>query len=70
MTNDTAVFDAMRFDIKSGTDVWTRSTGTREAISRDGLRSDPMSLNYCPHEWINDRGYVDLDLAYLHPYRR
>jgi hypothetical protein len=68
MTNDKAVFDAMRFDIRAGQDIWSRRTGTREAINRDGYRIDPMSLRYCPHEWIDDRGYVDLELSREHPY--
>jgi hypothetical protein len=63
MTNDTAVFDAMWFDIQAGDNVWTGRTGRREAIQRDGYSIDPMSLNYCPHEWIDSRGYVDQDLA-------
>jgi len=63
MTNDTAVFDAMRFDVSAGENVWTGLTGTREAIRRDGYCIDPLSLKFCPHEWIDSRGYVDQDLA-------
>jgi hypothetical protein len=63
MTNDTAVFDAMLFDVSAGENVWTGLTGTREAIRRDGYSIDPISLNFCPHEWIDSRGYVDHDLA-------
>jgi hypothetical protein len=62
MTNATAVFDAMRFDISAGENVWTGLTGTREAIRRDGYYVDPLSLKFCPHEWIDNRGYVDHDL--------
>jgi len=63
MKNDTAVFAAMGFDSLSGENVWTGLTGTREALLRDGYSIDPISLNFCPHEWIDSRGYVDLDLA-------
>jgi hypothetical protein len=65
MANDTAVFDAMRFDISSGENVWTGLTGTREAIRRDGYCVYPISLRFCPHEWIDRQGYVDQDLAQL-----
>jgi hypothetical protein len=38
MTNDTAVFDAMYFDVSAGESVWTSLTGTREAIRRGRLQ--------------------------------
>jgi hypothetical protein len=63
MTNDTAVFDAMRFDFEAGKDIWTGLTGTREAIKRDRYGIDPTSLNYCPHEWLDERGYVARERA-------
>lgn len=63
MTNDTAVFDAMRLDPNSGEREWAGRLGTREAIFRDGLAPDPASLAFCPHEWINPEGYVDIDLV-------
>jgi hypothetical protein len=63
MTNDTAVFDAMRFDVSAGENIWTGLTGTREAIRRDGYNVDIIALRFCPHEWVNVRGYVDQDLA-------
>jgi hypothetical protein len=63
MTNDTAVFDAMHFDVSAGDSIWTGLTGTREAIRRDGYCIDPLFLKFCPHEWIDRRGYVDRDLA-------
>ncbi len=63
MTNDTAVFDALRVDAGTGDRVATGVMGTREAIVRDGLLADPLSMGYCPHEWINESGYVDLELA-------
>jgi hypothetical protein len=63
MPNDTAVFDAMRFDFSTGDNVWTGLTGTREAIRRDGYNVDTIALRFCPHEWVDVRGYVDQDLA-------
>jgi len=63
MKNDTAVFAAMAFDASLGENVWTGLTGTHEALLRDGYSIDPISLNFCPHQWIDHRGYVDLDLA-------
>jgi hypothetical protein len=63
MRNDTPVFDAMHFSVSVGESFWTGLTGTREAIRRDGYGIDPLSLKFCPHEWINGRGYVDRDLA-------
>jgi hypothetical protein len=54
MTNDTAVFDAMRFDIEAGDHIWTRRVGTPEAIRRDALSTGGL-LRYCPHDWIDDR---------------
>lgn len=66
MTNDTAVFDAMRRDPDNGERVWA-GLGTREAIRRDGLEIDAASLAFCPHEWINSIGYVDLELVRKFP---
>jgi hypothetical protein len=64
--NDTAVFYAMRVE---GSPVKMElRKGTREAIERDGFAVDPSSLAYCPHQWIDGRGYVDLELAQKHPY--
>jgi hypothetical protein len=65
MTNDTAVFDAMRFDVSAGENVWAGLTGTREAIRRDGYCVDPIFLRFCPHEWLDSQGYVDQDLAQI-----
>ena len=62
MKNDTAVFAAMRFDPESGRNIWTGLRGTREALQRDGFCIDPISMDFCPHEWIDSKGYVDLDL--------
>jgi hypothetical protein len=63
MTNDAEVFYAKRFDPQSGTYVRADRTGTREAIHRDGFVIDPMSQAFCPPEWLDERGYVDLELA-------
>jgi hypothetical protein len=63
MKNDTAVFAAMRFDALAGKNVWTGLTGTRQAIRRDGYCIDPLSLNFCPHQWIDSQGYVDLEFV-------
>ena len=59
ITNDTEVFDAMRFDAVTGDMVWTGRVGTREAIRREKLAIDPGSWNFCPHEWLDERGFVD-----------
>jgi hypothetical protein len=69
MTNDTPVFDAMRFDVQAGDTVWSGKTGTREAIERAALIARG-EVNYCPHEWLDERGFVDRDLASKHPYQR
>jgi hypothetical protein len=68
MTNDTEVFDAMRVDVMTGHSEWTRKVGTRAAIRRDGFLIDPLTQGYCPHQWIDARGYVDLELSRKHPY--
>jgi hypothetical protein len=56
MMNDTAVFAAMLFDPQTGENV-------SPAPVRYGYSINPISLNFCPHEWIDSRGYVDLDFA-------
>jgi hypothetical protein len=66
MMNDTEIFDEMRFDVRSGKNVWTGRTGTREAIHRDGHTIDPASQAFCPHEWLDERGYIDIYLAMKH----
>jgi hypothetical protein len=68
MRNDVAVYDALRFDSDVGGSVCTGQIGTRAAILRDGLTFDPASVSYCPHEWLDEQGYVDLELARKHPY--
>jgi hypothetical protein len=67
MTNDTAVFDALRLDPNSGLAEWAGRLGTREAIRSDGLEIDAASLSFCPHEWIDPAGYVDLQLVRQFP---
>jgi hypothetical protein len=69
MKNDTPVFDAIRFDAQSSEAVGIGLMGTREAIERDGFMIDEDSLSYCPHEWLNKQGYVDLKLVRMHPLR-
>ncbi len=66
MSNDTVVFDAVRFNIRTGNEVWTGRIGTPEAIRRDGLLIGG-DLRYCPHEWLDSRGYVDPELAQRYP---
>ncbi len=63
MRNDTPVFDAMHIGASLEESFWTGLTGTREAIRRDGYCIEPLALKFCPHEWINGRGYVDWDFA-------
>jgi hypothetical protein len=66
MTNDTAVYDAMRYD--NGELIWAERVGRPDAIVRDGLTIGG-ELRYCPHEWLDDRGYVSLELSQKHPYQ-
>lgn len=61
MTNDTAVYDAFDVDPIDGNERWLGRMGTRRAIMRDGLIVDPASLAYCPHEWLDEYGYVDIE---------
>jgi hypothetical protein len=68
MRNDIAVFEAMRVDPITGEKEWVGRMGTRAAIARDGLEVDPASLGYCPHEWLDRSGYVDLQLARQFPH--
>lgn len=61
MTNDTDVYDAFGVHPTDGNKQWLGRMGTRRAILRDGLTIDPASLAYCPHEWLDERGYVDIE---------
>ena len=67
MTNDVAVYDAMRPGPANGDDPWLDRMGTRKAIVRDGLTIVPRSLAFCPHEWIDENGYVNLKLVQQSP---
>lgn len=61
------VFDVIRVDPDTGRAVWTGLTGTRAALERDGFSVDQRSINLCPRDWVNDSGYLDVDLAREHP---
>ncbi|WP_354229868.1 hypothetical protein [Bradyrhizobium sp. F1.4.3] len=61
------MFDAVCLDPNNGRQEWTGRLGTREAIRRDGFEIDTASLAFCPHEWINSVGYVDIELVRKFP---
>lgn len=61
------IFDVMRADPTTGHVVWTGTTGTRTALKRDGFVIDPTATAYCPREWLDERGYLDPELARIHP---
>ena len=67
ISNDTEVFDAMRFDVVSGDMVWTGQMGTHDAIRQEKLAIDPGSWSFCPHQWLDERGFVDRELSRKHP---
>jgi hypothetical protein len=67
MTNDTQVFYAMRVNSITGEMEPVGRAGTVEAIHRDGFKIDPLSENYCPPEWLDQHGYVDLERARKNP---
>ncbi|MGY4350115.1 hypothetical protein [Bradyrhizobium sp. 187] len=58
----------VRIDPMNGGAEWAGRMGTRNAIARDGLTIDPTSLAYCPHEWLNESGYVDLERVQSSPW--
>jgi hypothetical protein len=64
--NDTWVFYAMQIE-GSPSNIELRK-GTPEAITRDGFATEPNSGYCCPHQWIDERGYVDLELSQKYPY--
>jgi hypothetical protein len=68
MRSDVVLYDALRFDSDAGESIWTGRMGTREAVQRDGHTFDPASRSYYPHEWLDEYGYVDLDLVRKHSY--
>ena len=67
MLNFIEVFDIMRVEPATGASVWTGLTGTRTALERDGHLIDSKAMAYCPADWIDERGYLDADLARRHP---
>lgn len=66
MLNVVEVFDVMQLDAISGDAVWIGQTGTRAALMRDGFVIDPKAMAYCRREWLNDRGYLEVELARKH----
>ena len=67
MLNFIEVFDVVHADPATGRSVWTGLTGTRTALKRDGHTVDPKAMAYCPIHWIDERGYLDAELARRHP---
>ena len=67
MLNFIEVFDVTQVDPATGHAMWTGLTGTRVALERDGLVIDPKATAYCPREWLDERGYLDAELARQHP---
>lgn len=61
------VFDVIHVDQSTENAVWTGLTGTRAALKRDGFVIDPTGTAYCPREWLDERGYLDPELARIHP---
>jgi len=61
------VFDVIEVDPTSGKTVWTGVTGTRAALQRDGFMIAPKASAYCPTDWLDERGYLDVELARRHP---
>lgn len=57
------IFDVIRVDPPTGRSVWTGLTGTRTALKRDGFEIDTKRRAYCPSEWLDERGYLDSELA-------
>lgn len=67
MLNFVEVFNVMDVDPTTGHAVWTGLTGTRTALERDGFVIDPQAPAYCPRAWLDERGYLDSELARQHP---
>jgi hypothetical protein len=67
MLNFIEVFDVMDVDPTTGHAVWSGLTGTRTALQRDGFMIDPKATALCPKEWLDERGYLDAELARQHP---
>ncbi|WP_245502450.1 hypothetical protein [Bradyrhizobium betae] len=66
MLNFTKVYDVMEVDPDTGKAVWTGITGTRAALQRDRFTIDPKVATYCPTDWVDERGYLDAELARKH----
>jgi hypothetical protein len=66
MLNFIEVFDVMEVN-PSGQAIWTGLTGTRTALERDGFMIHPKAGAYCPADWLDERGYLDVELARRHP---
>jgi hypothetical protein len=67
MLNMIEVFDVQQVDPATGQAVWTGLTGTQTALKRDGFTLQPKAMAYCPREWLDERGYLDAELARKHP---
>ncbi|MDF0493700.1 hypothetical protein [Bradyrhizobium yuanmingense] len=67
MLNFIEVFDVMEVSPSSGEAIWTGRTGTRTALQRDGFMIDPKASALCPTDWLDERGYLDVELARRHP---
>ena len=66
MLNFIEVFDVMEVN-PSREAIWTGLTGTRAALERDGFTIRPKAGAYCPTDWLDERGYLDAELARRHP---
>ncbi|MDH6260445.1 hypothetical protein [Bradyrhizobium sp. BR13661] len=67
MLNFIEVFNVMNVDPDTGHAVWSGLTGSRSALQRDGFMVDPKAGALCPKEWLDERGYLDAELARQHP---
>jgi hypothetical protein len=67
VTNDRRTFYAVSIDSLTGEAKLLDRRGTIEAIHRDGLKIDPISEAWCPHQWLDESGYYDPQLARKHP---
>ena len=57
------VFNVMQVDPTTERSVWTGLAGTRMALKRDGHMIDPKAIAYCSIEPLDERGYLDAELA-------
>jgi hypothetical protein len=65
--NDTEVFYEVRLDPLTGEQIYTDRTGSRQAIRKSGRKTDPMSRNFCPHQWLDEDGFMNQELANQYP---